>query len=160
MDKHITFPKLDDDRHLYTVIRAVPDGWSRISGYLISPDVPQTAMATTLNCLQIDDNAISLRRADRPPELFKLFVCKQDIDKVVFECSRPGLAAVCRELASGLVEIGFQGIISFSKESKNKVRQAGFNLRRPAELILGCSDFRPIEEIEEFSSILTACSRL
>ncbi len=158
MEKYIRFPLLSEVQRLHTIIRSVPDDWSGISGYLISPEVPLASGAASLNVLMIADSGISIHRADSPPGLCRLFVSRDRIDKVVFEVHHPQAACTeYRDLAAGLVEQGYLGIIGFTKKVRSSVWIAGLHVKVPARLNLGSSapDLSP-----DFDSILSACSKL
>lgn len=134
MDKHLRFSKLTDTRQLSHLIRSVPDDWGLVNGYLLSPQFPTSTDPLSLSVLMISPRGFSLHRADKVPDLSGLFVGKKDIDKVVIDMYDAPSCAECRSLASGLVERGYRGVLSFALTAQRTVTlySIGMSIQDPA----------------------------
>ena len=168
MEKRIEFSNLNS-RHLHDVVRCIPGDCERISGYLLSMEYPSNADPMMQNVLLINDDGVSLHKADKIPGLIDLFISKRRIDKVVFEVSRLHSCTEYRSFAADLVERGYGGRFAFLKNSDGDTPverlgqkfSIGFDTTgTPMSVAVYYSDYLGEKTPQAIERILKACDEL
>jgi hypothetical protein len=114
MERLAHFLQLDDTRQMFHIMRHIPDDWNCIEGTLKDREPRASTGLIRENVLNINQLGFTLSSDTCTPDLLGLFAGNRRIETVVFD--RRGLDGFreCRSLATGLVERGYCGIVSFA----------------------------------------------